>query len=258
MNIHQFPIASILLAGVIVGSFLNVCIYRLPRDISMWRPRRSFCPACQHLISWWQNIPLMSYLLLRGRCQNCDAGIPWRYPLVEVLTPTIALLICLKFGLQPKMILYTVFFWALLVISFIDAEFRRIPTPILIFLLATGIILNIAWAIFPYATLVTGLLYGFTLLWLIRLIGNLLTGVESMGWGDIKLCAVLGFYLGWQGMTATLFFASFIAILIYYGAQLFGRTLNQRIPFAPFLSIGAFITVFWGDVMWAAYLRFAA
>ncbi len=255
MNIHLFPIASIALAGLIFGSFLNVCIYRLPRNISLWHPRRSFCPTCTQKIAWWQNIPLLSYILLRGRCGNCNVPVSRRYPLVESLTPILAICLYWRFGLQPETVFYTILFWILLVISFIDAEFQRIPNLLLMILLGAGSLFNIVWPIFAYETLVTGLLYGFTLLWVIRALGNVLTGVESMGWGDVKLYAVLGFYLGWQGLTATLFFASLLAVIYYYGRLFLQGKTARRIPFAPFLSFGAFIVVLGGDVLWEVYIE---
>ena len=134
--------------GLIFGSFLNVCIYRIPIKISIITPR-SFCPHCKEQITWWQNIPLLSFIILRGKCHYCHRKISWRYPLVELLTGIISMILFLEFGLTHILIFYLLLFYTLIAISFIDISHQVIPNKILLFLIISGILQNLALKIIP-------------------------------------------------------------------------------------------------------------
>lgn len=228
--------------GLLFGSFLNSLIYRLPRKISLFNPSRSFCPNCRHTLSWWENIPLFSFLLRKGRCRQCQSRIPLRYPFVELMGGVIAWLIYQCFGYGVEMIPSLILFWGLFAIGWIDAQNNIIPNKILLFLVVTGIISSIIFGYPDPISAVLGLLAGSGLLLIIERLGTWLAGKPAMGMGDLKLAGVLGFYLGWESFLVTLFLASALGV----GWSILHRLLHlqgnpDRIPFAPFLGLGAFL-----------------
>ena len=238
--------------GALVGSFLNVCIYRLPREQSIVHPR-SRCPACSHPIVWYDNIPLVSFAALRGRCRRCKSPIHWRYPVVEALSgaATVAVLGCFGLGLQGAS--YLVFVWALLVVSFIDLEHQIIPDEISLGGLVMGLVLSPLvpqlhgtthrLAAFGYA--VVGALVGGGLLYVTGLLGSLVFRKEAMGGGDVKLLAMAGSLLGWKLVTLTFFVAPAIAIIP--GLVVLWRKRSHVIPYGPFLSLALVLSLFVGQ-----------
>ena len=242
--------------GSVVGSFLNVCIYRMPRDKSVVQPA-SFCPHCRKPIRWYDNIPFVSYLLLRGRCRFCHKKISARYILVEALTASLFMFLYGRLGLGPLYGIYAVFFSSLLAASFIDLEHQVIPDEISLGGLGLGIALSFLFPSLhgtssPVASLVSsllGALVGGGSIYLIGLLGNFLFKKESMGGGDVKLLAMVGSLLGWEK-----------ALLAFFIAPLFGSVVGitlkltrgaEVIPYGPFLSLASFIAFLWErEILW--------
>lgn len=244
----------ILLAGACVGSFLNVCIYRLPAGLSIVHPP-SACPQCNQPIRFYDNIPVLSYILLRGHCRFCAAAIAMRYPLVELITGLAALAVFLKYGLSAATPIYFFFIAVLIVITFIDIDHQIIPDilslpGIPIFFVAGLWVAETTWR----AALI-GIVAGAGSLLLVALIYRLVTGKDGMGMGDVKLLAMIGALIGWQGVIFTIFFSSVIGTLI--GLLLMvrsGGTLKTKLPFGPFLALGAVAYIFYGPELIDAYL----
>ncbi len=237
--------------GSCIGSFLNVCIYRMPREQSLVRPR-SRCPHCQHLIRWFDNIPLVSFTLLGAKCRNCRRSISWRYPTVELLTGLGAVAIFQRFQLSVVGLVYFVFLCALIVASFIDLEFQIIPDEISVGGLVVGLALSVLIPtlhgthdrMVALGHSVLGLLVGGGLLYVTGLIGDFLFRKESMGGGDIKLLAMAGSILGWKAVTVTFFLAPLFALIPGVFVLLFKR--SHVIPYGPFLSLALIVSLFFG------------
>ena len=230
--------------GACIGSFLNVCIYRIPQSQSIVRPG-SVCPRCGKSIPWYENIPLLSYFFLRGKCSNCKATISIRYPLVELITGLVGLLLYRKFGLSFQFFYYFVFLSALITVSFIDLRHRIIPDIISL----PGMVLGVAGSFFipslgPGASF-SGLLLGGGILFLVAWGYYLVTKREGMGGGDIKLLALIGAFLGWQAIPLVLFLSALGGAVVGGGFMLFrGADRYTQIPFGPFLSLGAALYLF--------------
>jgi leader peptidase (prepilin peptidase)/N-methyltransferase len=256
MIVTQGSIAiPIFLLGCCIGSFLNVCIYRVPLSLSIVSPR-SFCPHCQSAIHAYDNIPLLSYLLLGGKCRNCGAKISWRYPLVEALTGGVALALFFKFGSTFAFFSSFGLSAALIVIAFIDLDHRIIPD----FISLPGIVIGFLLALFgPSLTVkesLIGLLAGGGSLYLVALVYEALTKREGMGGGDVKLLAMIGAWLGWKAIVFTLFFASLSGTLIGGGVMLIHKQgRHYAIPFGPFLAFSALAYVFLGPELIDWYLN---
>ncbi len=241
--------------GLLIGSFLNVCIYRLPAKESIVLPR-SYCPSCKNLIPAYDNIPIVSFLLLLGRCRRCNAPISWRYPAVELLNGIGYLFILHQFGLAPATLIYAAFFSALIVITFIDLAHQIIPDGITlpgipICFLAASTLLPTGWM-----NSLEGLLLGGGLFYLIAYLSLLLLKKEGMGGGDIKLTAMIGALLGWKEVLLAVFAASVFGSVV--GLLLIGTRLRSRsdaIPFGPFLVLGALIALFFGNPILNGYLH---
>ncbi len=240
--------------GSIIGSFLNVCIYRMPRDQSVVFPT-SRCPQCKHPIAPWDNIPVLSYLWLGGKCRYCRKPIGWRYPVVELLSSAAAVTVAARFGLNPAALVYYAFVCALIVASFIDLEFQIIPDEISL----GGLVLGVALSgllpelhgtdarLIALGRSVLGLLVGGGLLYGTGLLGDLLFRKESMGGGDIKLLAMAGSLLGWKLAAISFFLAPILAL----GPGLFVLFFKKShvIPYGPFLSLGLLVALFFGPVL---------
>ena len=240
--------------GCCLGSFLNVCIYRLPRRLSIAFPR-SFCPHCQAPIRAYDNIPLLSYLLLGGRCRMCRTGISWRYPLVEALTGGVALGLFIKFG--PSFLFFSTlaFAAALIVITFIDLDHRIIPDVISLPGIAVGFLLAVFGSVVTIKESLIGIAVGGGSLYLVAFSYQLLTKREGMGGGDVKLLAMIGAWLGWKAILFTLFFASLSGTFIGGGAMLIQKEgRHYAIPFGPFLAFSALAYIFIGSQMINWYL----
>jgi len=239
--------------GACIGSFLNVCISRIPASESIIRPP-SRCPACLYPIRFYDNIPVLSYLWLHGKCRHCGQSIPLRYPLVEILTGVMAALVIVYFGLTLNALIYFALICALIIIIYIDLDHQIIPDIISL----PGILIGFL-ASFPLDPLtcldsIYGILLGGGLLFMIACGYYLITRKEGMGGGDIKLLAMIGAFLGWQGVFFTIFVASVTGTLVGCLLMLFARKdLKFALPFGPFLSIGAIAYLFLGPQLIAWY-----
>jgi leader peptidase (prepilin peptidase) / N-methyltransferase len=252
----EFYLGSIVfIVGAIVGSFLNVCISRIPNGESVIHPP-SHCPKCQAPIPFFHNIPLVSYLLLRGRCCSCGERISFRYFAVELLMASLALLLLYQFGLGLAFVVGFIFIAALIVISFIDLDVRIVPDVISL----PGIVVGILFSVIghyvisdpfdivptPLGALI-GVLVGGGFLLMVAWIYERFTGVEGMGGGDIKLLAMIGAFLGWPSIPLTLFFSSLGGSVIGLSIMLTkGVDRRYALPFAPFLCLGALVYLFLG------------
>ncbi len=244
----------IFLFGTILGSFLNVCIYRLPRKESIISPS-SYCPNCSKPIKFYDNIPILSYFLLGGKCRHCKEQISFRYPLVEGLSGLISLALFIKYGPTAQLLLFLLLAAALIIITFIDLDHQIIPDVISI----PGIFFGIGASFFiPSITLfesLLGILIGSGFLLLVAIGYKWLTGRDGMGGGDIKLLAMLGAWFGWKAIPFILFSSSLIGALIGGGSLLLSKKgLRYKIPFGPFLSISSFIYIFFGPELIRWYI----
>ena len=254
--------ASIVLAvaifflGAIIGSFLNVCIYRIPAEESIVSPR-SRCPNCGASIRWYQNIPIFSYLMLGGKCGSCRVGISWRYPIVEALTGALFVLVFFYFQFSSATLVYWVFVAALIVITFIDLDHQIIPDVISLPGIVIGFLCSFAIPWLSWTDSLLGILLGGGSLWLVAVLYELLTKKEGMGGGDIKLLAMLGAFLGWKAILPIIFISSLIGSLVGIPLMLVKKADSKlAIPFGPFLALGALIYLFWGRQLVAWYLAF--
>jgi leader peptidase (prepilin peptidase)/N-methyltransferase len=246
----------IIVFGGVVGSFLNVCIYRLPREKSIVLPS-SFCPNCEDPIKFYDNIPMLSYILLRGKCRRCGARISMRYPVVEFLTALFFYLLYRKMGLTPELPILMVFVALLVVISFIDLEFQIIPDILSIGGLAAGFLLSFLRPYFTWGDALTGILVGGGVLYAIAIGYQLLAKREGMGGGDIKLLAMIGSFCGLKGVIFSLMAGSVVGTLV--GLPLMfvkGENTKYAIPFGPFLSLGALVFIFMGESIIHSFLGF--
>lgn len=234
--------------GSCIGSFLNVCIYRIPLKKSIISPG-SYCPTCKNAIPFYLNIPVAAYILLKGRCRHCKTKIPARYPLVEFLTGAMAVLIYLKFGFTPTAFFWFVFTSTLITISFIDFDHQIIPDIISL----PGILVFAASFYFvPEMTAkqtILGILVGGGSLYSVAVIYSIVRKEEGMGGGDIKLLAMIGAAVGVKGVLFTIFAGSLFGTLIGVTLMICARTsdLKFKIPFGPYLSLGAICYVFYGQ-----------
>jgi leader peptidase (prepilin peptidase)/N-methyltransferase len=243
--------------GLLIGSFLNVCIYRIPRNLSIVFPS-SRCTACNNEIRAWDNIPVLSYLLLGGRCRNCKAKISLRYPTVEALNAFLYASIVWRYGIGWTAVVYAVLCSSLLVITFIDLDFQIIPDRITLAgiplgLVAGSLLLNNPFMraeLLGYKASLIGLLAGGGLFYLVAVLSR-----GGMGGGDIKMMAMVGAVMGWKAVLLTTLLGSLGGSLIGVFLIIFkGRGRKTKIPFGPFLTLGALITLFFGQEIFLWYL----
>ncbi len=251
-------IAGILvfIAGACVGSFLNVCICRLPKGRSVVYPG-SACPQCGHRLAWWENIPLVSYFILKAKCHKCGKNIPLQYPIVEALSGVLALALWIKFGLSIELAIYSPFLASLLVITFIDLEHKIIPDVLSL----SGILLGIACSFLnpdlEWYDSIFGVILGGGILYVIAVGYLLLAKKEGMGGGDIKLLAMIGAYLGWSAVPLVIFLSAAVGSVIGVALILIRRgDRNSAIPYGPFLSGAAVVALFYGKEIMSWYARF--
>lgn len=247
-------------AGLAVGSFLNVCIWRLPREEQVVRGR-SRCPACGAVIRWYDNIPLASFIRLRGRCRCCRGRISRRYPAVEVLTGLALAAVVGRWGIGGPGLVYAVLLCALIVVSFIDAAEQIIPDVITVPGLALAVAAGLAWPALhgvegrmaSAQASVLGAAVGGGSIYLMGLLGRCLFKKEAMGLGDVKLMAMLGAVLGWPRVLLAFLLAPIFGSLV--GIPLKWRHGTELIPYGPFLSLAAVLALWWGDGIIAWYLK---
>jgi leader peptidase (prepilin peptidase)/N-methyltransferase len=244
--------------GSIVGSFLNVCIYRIPRGKSIILPS-SYCPSCNTSIKIWDNVPILSYIVLMGRCRSCKDKISPRYPFVEAINAIFYVLLIWRFGFGWYTLFYFALASALIVITFIDLDFQIIPDSItlpgtLIGLIAGSLILQdpfSRWSILGYKSSLIGAITGFSLFYAVAILSR-----GGMGGGDIKMMAMVGAFMGWKSVLLTTFLGSLIGSIWGISLMIFkGKGRKTKIPFGPFLSAGAMITLLSGQEILYWYLR---
>jgi leader peptidase (prepilin peptidase)/N-methyltransferase len=248
--------------GSVVGSFLNVCIYRIPRNLSIITPS-SRCPSCNMPINPLDNIPIISYIFLGGRCRACKTKISFRYPLVELLNAVLYILVLWRFGAEWHTLVYCIFCSSLIVISFIDLDFQIIPDRITLTGIPIGIIFGGFLLLDPFMrhshlgikSSLIGAFIGFGFYYLIAEAGYRIFKKEAMGGGDIKLMAMIGGFLGWKGVILTTFLGSLSGTIIGILLMLIkGREWGSKIPFGPYLALGAFVTLLYGQEIFHMYL----
>ncbi len=262
----------IFLLGSCLGSFLNVCIYRIPRNLSIVKPS-SFCPHCKKPINWYDNLPILSFFLLRGKCRNCKEKISFRYLIVEFLTAILALFLYLKFGLTLNFFKFLFLFSLLIVVSFIDIEFRALP----LYFCFLGIVIGLGFSIgeslkylreeiylpsvenLPLVFSFKGLIFGLGFTYLFKLLGDVFLNFyltlrgkesiegekESLGLGDVDFMGMVGTFLGTNLAILAFFLAPFLALFYVIFALLFKR--SHIIAYLPYLSLATFVSFLWGD-----------
>jgi leader peptidase (prepilin peptidase) / N-methyltransferase len=266
--------------GLLVGSFLNVVIHRLPKMMEReWRaqcaelngqtpelsPRynlmvpHSACPHCGHSISAAENIPVLSYLFLRGKCKGCGAAISPRYPVVEASSGILSAFAAWHFGFGLPGLAAIVFVWALIALTFIDFDTQLLPDDITLPLLWLGLLLNLNGAFTSLPNAVIGAVAGYLVLWLVYWAFKLATGKEGMGFGDFKLLAAIGAWLGWTMLPLVIMLSSVVGAVIGIVLIVFAKHgRNIPIPFGPYLAGGGLIALFWGQTLTQSYLQLLA
>jgi len=262
--------------GLMVGSFLNVVIHRLPKMMEReWQHNcqklkgeevsaeakynlvapHSACPKCGHKITALENIPVISYLLLHGKCSGCKAPIGARYPLVEVLTGALAGLIACQFGYSSLTLAAWIFTFALIALTFIDFDTFLLPDDITLPLLWLGLLYNLNGGFTLLRSAVLGAVAGYLILWSIYWIFKLVTGKEGMGYGDFKLLAAIGAWFGWQLLPAVILLSSLVGSVIGIGMIIFAKQgRSVPIPFGPYLALGGIAALFWGPQLARFYM----
>jgi len=273
----SFWILAALIFGLMIGSFLNVVIHRFPimmeRDwleqcaelhneeapvferLSLAHPR-SRCPHCGHEISALENIPLLSYLLLRGRCKGCKAAISWRYPVVEAFTGLCFAFVVWQFGSTLATVGAMVFVAAAIALTGIDVDKQLLPDDITLPLLWAGLLFNTFNTYIDLKSAVLGAIGGYLVLWSVYWMFKLFTGKEGMGYGDFKLLAAIGAWLGWQMLPLTILLSSFVGAVVGIGLIVLARRGRDiPIPFGPYLAAAGVIALFWGKPLTRTWLH---
>lgn len=273
----MFESVAVFVFGAILGSFFNVCIHRLPQDMSVSNPKFSFCPKCKETIKWYDNIPFISYILLRGKCRNCKEKIPFRYFLVELITASVTLWLYMQFAFSLDFFRFLFFFSMLIIVSFIDIDYHAIP----VYLCFLGIVVGMGLSVYetvqvvktgnidniPLFTAGKNLIFGLGFAYLFKLTGDVLLSLylawtkresiegetEALGLGDVDFMGMVGIFLGTKLMVVTFFVAPFIAVIYSVIAVIFKK--SHLLPYLPYLSAASFISFIWGyDIL--RYLGF--
>ena len=266
------------LLGLFIGSFLNVVIHRLPRMMEReWEAQaaeirgespttssterynlatpRSRCPHCGHLITALENIPVVSYLFLRGRCAHCSAPISRRYPVVEFLTALLSGFTAWHFGFGLAALGALIFVWVMIALAFIDLDTQLLPDQLTLPLVWLGLAFNLGGEFTSLSSAVIGAMAGYLALWSVYWLFKLATGKEGMGYGDFKLLAAIGAWLGWQVLPLTILLSSLVGAIVGISLIVFAsHRRNVPIPFGPYLAAAGVIALFWGDSITSAYL----
>lgn len=275
-NEPAFFITVIAVLGLMIGSFLNVVIYRLPEMMKRsWAQQCaelrgemvesgaafnlitpcSTCPHCGHRIAIWENIPIVSYLLLRGRCSRCNAKIPLQYPAVEAVTAALSGYAAWRYGFEWTTLAALCFIWALIALAVIDLNTQLLPDDITLPLLWVGLLFNLNAGFTGLQSAVIGAVAGYVSLWSIYWCFKLVTGKEGMGYGDFKLLAAIGAWLGWTMLPLVILSSSFVGAIAGIGLIIAAKlNKNIPIPFGPYLVGGGLIALFWGEKINLAYL----
>ena len=262
--------------GLMVGSFLNVVIHRLPKMMEReWHNNclelqgqeipetskytlakpRSACPSCEHMISALENIPVISYIFLRGKCRGCKAPISMRYPLIETLTGILIGLVSWKFGYSITTLFAWIFVFALITLTFIDFDTQLLPDDITLPLLWLGLLFNLNIGFTDLKSALLGAIAGYLILWSIYWLFKIVTGKEGMGYGDFKLLAAIGAWFGWQLLPAVILLSSVLGAVIGITLIVFAKRGRETpMPFGPFLAIGGIAALFFGQQLANFYL----
>lgn len=264
--------------GLLVGSFLNVVIHRLPKMMDNAEKAyvaetygvqpatplptkynivtpRSACPHCGHHISAIENIPIVSYLILGGKCKGCKAKISMRYPLIEALTGALIGAVAYKFGYTQSALFAFIFVFALVALTFIDLDTFLLPDDIVFPLLWLGLLFNLNTGFTDIQSAVIGAVAGYMILWIVFHLFKLIRGVEAMGYGDFKLLSAIGAWFGWQLLPAVIFLSAVVGSIIGIYLMLFkGKNKNYAIPFGPYLALGGIAALFFGQQLASFYL----
>lgn len=275
-----FFIALVTILGLVVGSFLNVVIHRVPlmmqngwrrdccelldvenqtdsKTYNLLKPD-SHCPKCNTPIKPWQNIPILSFLLLKGRCGQCSEPISIRYPIVELCTGLLSGYIAFTYGYSEQAFTALLLTWALVSLTMIDVDHQLLPDNITLPLLWAGILINSHGVFTDLSSAVFGAMAGYLTLWGVYWLFKILTGKEGMGYGDFKLLAALGAWMGWQALPLIIILSSLVgAVIGIAGILIQGRDKNIPIPFGPYLAIAGWIALIWGDTITQQYLQFS-
>ena len=269
---------ALLTLGLVVGSFLNVVIHRLPLMMeSRWRADccellelaqepadakltlstpNSHCPKCKAAIRAWQNIPVVSYLLLRGKCAQCGVAISPRYPLVELTTGLLTLSLMLQFPASAALLGAMLLTWCLIALTMIDLDHQLLPDDITLPLIWLGLLFNIGGTYVSLADAVIGAMAGYLTLWSVYWLFKLLTGKDGMGYGDFKLLAALGAWLGWQALPSIILLSSVVGAAVGIALMFLKRRgKDVPLPFGPYLAAAGWIALMWGDEITATYLQ---
>lgn len=269
-------ITTAVLLGLVVGSFLNVVIHRLPRMLEQgWRAEcaelngnplpatepfnlvvpRSRCPHCGHAIRAIENVPVLSFLALRGRCSACRAAISPRYPVVEALAGALAGYVAWRFGASAAAAGAMLFVWTMIALAFIDLDTFYLPDNLTLPLLWTGLVFNIGATFTDLTSAVIGAAAGYLVLWAVFWAYKFTTGKEGMGYGDFKLLAAIGAWLGWKMLPLVILLSSFVGAVVGIGLILLARRgRNVPIPFGPYLALGGLTALFYGEQLNRQYL----
>lgn len=287
--LETFPAAwfgLIFVLGLLVGSFLNVVIHRMPIMLDReWKSQaeqilsgdpepllatvptpaaerynlvvpRSACPKCGTMITAWQNVPVISYLFLRGKCANCGTPISIRYPVVELITGVLSVCVAVRFGVHGYTAAALFFTWMLIALSGIDFDTKFLPDNMTLPLLWVGLLLSALGGPVDMRSSILGAVAGYLTLWSVFHLFKLVTGKEGMGYGDFKLLAALGAWLGWQSLPIVILLSAFTGAVVGLTLILvLGRDRNIPIPFGPYLAVAGWIAMMWGDALTGTYFR---
>ncbi|GAB1265034.1 prepilin peptidase [Aurantivibrio infirmus] len=280
LTLTQLPtpitVVAAITLGLLVGSFLNVVILRLPKMMeNEWKNDccellkiensasteifnlgfpNSHCPNCNHKIRAWENIPVISYLFLKGQCSSCKKSISIRYPIIELISGLLAGYVIYFYGATPQGLTALLLLWALIALTAIDIDTQYLPDNITLPLLWLGLLINSFDVFTDIYSAVYGAIAGYGILWSVYWLFKLLTGKEGMGFGDFKLLAALGAWMGWEALPVIIILSSLVgAVIGIAGILIQGRDKNIPIPFGPYLAIAGFITLLYGDKITQIY-----
>lgn len=286
---QSFFLTTIGILGLAIGSFLNVVIIRLPKMLHKeWTTQcisylqenstafsppatdtqnivpfnlltpRSHCPHCKHPIGILENIPIISFLILKGRCRVCHHPISWRYPMIELLTAICSMIIAIHFGVSWAMLFALMLTWSLIVLAGIDLDHQLLPDDIVLPMLWLGLVLNIQQSFNDLTSAMIGAIAGYLFLWTVNGLFKLIMHKEGMGHGDFKLLAMLGAWLGWQALPNIILLSSMTGAVVGIILILFKRHSRAHpLPFGPFLAMAGWVSLIWGNKIADIYFKFA-